>query len=91
MSKAVVMSKAVEPKFVIEDDDEESDPTLESDHLVVADRAIGTLGFCGALIAVCACWTCCGCCAREIRESYNEHTVCGLCWPWKRFEEESVE
>jgi len=80
------------PKFVIEEeeDDEPSEkPTLESDSLVSpADRAIGTLGFCSALLAVfCACWACCGCCVREIRESYNHHTVCGLCWPWRKFEE----
>jgi len=24
---------------------------------------------------------------REIKESYNHHTVCGLCWPWRKFEE----
>jgi len=85
------MSKVpVEPRFVIEEDDDEPSERLESDHLV-ADRAIGTLGFCGALLAVCACWACCGCCAREIRESYNGHTVCGLCWPWRRIEEELVE
>ena len=74
------------PKFVIEEeeDDEPSEkPTLESDSLVSpADRAIGTVGFCSALLAVCAC-----CCVREIRESYNHHTVCGLCWPWRKFEE----
>ena len=53
------MSKETAPKFVIEEDDDEpgDKPTLESDRLVVspADRAIGTLGFCSALLAVCAC------------------------------------
>jgi hypothetical protein len=74
------MSAAFDPVFVIEEDEE--NPPENGRLIDTADRAVGTLGFCGALLAVCACWVCCGQCAREVRESYNRHTLFGLCCPW---------
>ena len=82
------------PVFVIEEDDTPTPPTLrshappveaESPLLNTADRVVGTIGFCGAMLACCACLLCC---RNEVRETYRTHTLFGR---WCPLSKESLE
>ncbi len=50
---------------------------------LLGDRIAGTVGFCGALaLLVSTCCCCCrGCHRVEIANTYNRHTLFGLCCP----------
>jgi hypothetical protein len=84
------MTQCVKPVFTIDTDyddlaDAIDDGPVESDQrqaLIqdVANRTVGTAGCCGA---VCMCFgcLCCGMCWKEIRETYDRFTLCGLWCP----------
>ena len=79
---------AFSPVFVIEEDDQppdhgEKDPAsgLLQEESDTAERAIGTVGCCGAIVMVGMCLMCCGCCRDEFRETYNRHTLFGRWCP----------
>jgi hypothetical protein len=44
------------------------------------DRAVGTVGCCGAVCLSSVC-LCCGMCRDEFVETYNRFTLCGMWWP----------
>jgi hypothetical protein len=51
---------------------------------LLGHRVVGTLGFCGAM-AMLSSSCCCfgrGCHGAEIAETFNKHTVFGLCCPF---------
>ena len=77
-------NKEVRPVFVIEEDDETTDNAANQAPLLddTADRAVGTMGFCMAAFALFACMICGGC-RKELKESYNRHTLFGRWCPVK--------
>jgi hypothetical protein len=69
----------------LEENDSSDDASIPHDQRQallqdVADRTVGTAGCCGAM-CVCFGCLCCGLCWKEMHETYNRFTLCGLWCP----------